>query len=300
MIKTSTLLQFMREEINPKIEIGVAAPSVWERIYKRQSSDKIVEEMTGLVDFGFVPQKTEGNPRAIDTVAPDYNYLVPKIHYGMKYGITLEMRIYNQHERILRRIKESFPESFRQTLEVVGASPFNLAFNPSVTYGDGQPLVSANHPGGLMGTVSNLPAQVIGFSELALEQIATQAQLMKDKRGKLRPRRIKFLMVHPSKMPEAMRILKSAGQNDSANNAINALKMMGSIPEVLSNPYLTDPNAFFVILDTPNGFEMHEGRAFSTRSWEDEDGEVVWTGGYMSNAFACYDTAGAVIGSPGM
>ena len=52
---------------------------------------------------------------------------------------------------------------------------------------------------------------------------------------------------------EAERILKSTLQNDTANNAINALRSRGTIPEYHVCHYFTDSNNWFIRTNAPNG-----------------------------------------------
>ncbi len=57
----------------------------------------------------------------------------------------------------------------------------------------------------------------------------------------------------------ADRIMKSTLRVGTADNDINALKNMGMIPQGYTvNHYLTDPDAWFVKTDAPNGMKMFE------------------------------------------
>jgi len=58
-------------------------------------------------------------------------------------------------------------------------------------------------------------------------------------------------------MFEAERILKSTLQNDTANNAINALKSTGMFSGgVKVNHYLTDTDAWFIRTNCPDGMKV--------------------------------------------
>ena len=66
----------------------------------------------------------------------------------------------------------------------------------------------------------------------------------------------KSLIIPKELMFEATRILKSELQNDSANNAINALRQMGMFPAgVKVNHYLTDADAWFIRTNCPEGMK---------------------------------------------
>ena len=66
----------------------------------------------------------------------------------------------------------------------------------------------------------------------------------------------------PANVFEAQRILKSELQNDTGNNAINAIRNMNAIKAGnLSNPYLTDPDAWFLTTNAPQGLKYFSRRA---------------------------------------
>ncbi len=75
---------------------------------------------------------------------------------------------------------------------------------------------------------------------------------------------------------EAERILKSELQNDSANNAINALRSKGVLPEgVAINHYLTDTDAFFIKTNCPDGMKQFQRRDVQMENDTDFDSENV-------------------------
>jgi hypothetical protein len=96
------------------------------------------------------------------------------------------------------------------------------------------------------------------FSEAALEDLSIQIM------GALNPRGLKIsllpkrLIVPTSLSFEVERVLKSVLQNDTANNAINALRTKGIIPEVAINHYLSDTDAFFVKTNAPRGLQWFD------------------------------------------
>ena len=57
---------------------------------------------------------------------------------------------------------------------------------------------------------------------------------------------------------EVERVLKSTLQNDTANNAVNALRSSGIIPKVSVNHFLTDTDAFFIRTDAPQGMKLFD------------------------------------------
>jgi hypothetical protein len=63
---------------------------------------------------------------------------------------------------------------------------------------------------------------------------------------------------------EAERILKSVLQNDTSNNAVNALKTLNMFPGGAKvNHYLTDTGAWYIRTNCPDGMKYFERKADS-------------------------------------
>ena len=117
-------------------------------------------------------------------------------------------------------------------------------------------LFSDSHPNFSGGTFANVLDTPADLSEAALEQASIDIMKFRDDRGlriSVKPQR---LIVPPDLWAEACRILKSQLQNDTANNAINALRSEGIFPGGYAvNHYLTDPDAWFIKTDAPEGLK---------------------------------------------
>ena len=74
-------------------------------------------------------------------------------------------------------------------------------------------------------------------------------------------------MIVPSELQfTAERLMKSANRVGTADNDINAIRSMGMIPQgYVVNNYLTDPNAFYIITDVPNGMKYFVRSPISTK-----------------------------------
>jgi len=77
------------------------------------------------------------------------------------------------------------------------------------------------------------------------------------------PRQLQFV---------AERLMVSNLRVGTADNDINAIRNMGLLPEgYVVNDYLTDPDAFFIKTDAPNGFKHFERLALTTQMEPDFD-----------------------------
>jgi len=147
-----------------------------------------------------------------------------------------------------------------QTKENVAAGVFNNGYTTtnaaSVTW-DGVSLFSDSHLLGKGGTYSNVLATPAALSEASLEDALIAIAGYVDDAG-LRiqamgqslhiPRQLIFI---------AERILASYLQNDTANNAINAMANMNYLPEGwVVNHYFTDPDNWFIRTNVEDGGKM--------------------------------------------
>ena len=122
--------------------------------------------------------------------------------------------------------------------------------------GDGVSLVNSAHPTTGGGNWSNTLATAADLNETSLEQSLIDIAAFIDERGlKIALRGMK-LIINPALQFTAERILKSAQRVSTADNDINAIKSGGYLPEGFTvNHFLTDPDAFFIKTDAPNGMK---------------------------------------------
>jgi hypothetical protein len=141
------------------------------------------------------------------------------------------------------------------TKQVKAAAVLNNAFSSTYTGGDGVSLCNASHPLVSGGTNSNrLTAS--DLNETSLEAAVIQIAGWTDERGLLIAAKPRKLIVPPALMFVAKRLLDTELRVATADNDINAIKAMGSIPEGYTvNHFLTDPNGWFLRTDVPNGMK---------------------------------------------
>ena len=243
--------------------------AIWGRDYKEhakeytdlfdiESSDKNYEEDVELTGFGLAPIKAQGSSVVYDEESQQTVSRYTHTAYGLGFIITREEMDDNLYEKRGVTRTQALAFSFRQTKENVAANVYNRAQTSGYTGGDGVVLSSTAHPT-LSGNQSNRLATAADLSEAALEDLAIQIMNATNSRGLRIALQPKSLIVPPALAFEATRILKSQLQNDTANNAINALRSMGLFPDgVKVNHYLTDSDAFFVRTNVPQGMKMFQ------------------------------------------
>ena len=198
-----------------------------------------------------------------------YNHVV----YALGFIITREIYEDDQYDVVGKRKANALARSMRQTKEIIGANVFNRAATSGYTGGDGVTLLNASHPNVAGGTWSNMPSTAADLSEAALEQANIDIAALTDDRGLLIAAKPRKLVIAPSNMFEAKRILGSDGRVGTDLNDLNAIKTMGIIPEVVVNHYLTDADAWFILTDVNDGLKYFERRGDAFEMDNDFDTE---------------------------
>lgn len=273
-------------------------PAEWRDLFDVETSEKMYEEEVLVPGFGLAPVKTQGASVQYDSTSQGYTSRYTHVAYGLGFIVTREAIDDNQYERSAIGSTKDLAFSFRQTKENVGANVYNRAFNSSYTGGDGKELLATDHPiqG---GTFSNELATPADLSEASLEDISIQIMNAVNDRGMKISLMPKSLIVPTALTFEATRILKSQLQNDTANNAINALRSMGMFPEgVKVNHYFTDADAWFVRTNAPRGLKLFERTSAEFAQDNDFDTSNLKYKGYERYSVGWTDPRGA-FGSAG-
>lgn len=243
------------------------------RLFDEETSEKAFEVDVQFEGFGLAQKKPEGEQIIYDSHQQGFS---PKyLHYTYAKGfiISREAMDDNRYELFDKRA-QSLADSMRQTKEHEGANVYNRGFNPAykMTDGDGQSLFSTAHINGPSDptTFSNTLAVPAALSETAIEDLLIQIAEATDPRGKRIALKGTTLIVPPALGFEAQRITASVLQNDTANNALNAIRSMGMLPEgFVVNHYLTSDTAWFIKTNAPEGMKYFNRQ--SVRFEQDND-----------------------------
>lgn len=247
-------------------------PKQCDEIFETKMSRRAYEEDIGITGFGLPSIKTEGNAVQYDDEQQGFLTRYTPVVWASGFIITEEMIDDDLYDVVGARRTEGLAYSMRQGEEIVAANVLNRAFNTSYVGGDASTLIastgagSATHPNVSGGTWVNGPTADIDLSETALEQAKIDIDDFRDDRGKRMQVNIKQLIIASANQFEAERILSSKLRVDTANNDLNAIYSMGTIPKVTVNNYLTDADAWFIQTDCPNGMTkfLRKAMTFST------------------------------------
>ena len=224
-------------------------------IYETETSERSFEEETKLSGFSAAPVKAEGAAIAYDNAQEAWTARYSHETIALGFSITEEAVEDNLYDSLSKRYTKALARAMAYTKQVKAASVLNNGFSASYVGGDGKALFAADHPLVSGGTNSNrLTAS--DLNETSLEAAVIQIAAWTDERGLLIAAKPGKLIVPPALMFTAKRLLDTELRVATADNDINALKAMGSIPGGYTvNHFLTDTNAWFLTTDVPNGMK---------------------------------------------
>lgn len=237
-------------------------PKIWPQLFETRTSDQSYEEIVETTGFGLLAVKSQGGSISYDTASQGATSRFVNITYGLGYIVTMEELQDNLYEKVSNARASRLARSVYETEEVTHANVFNRAFNPSYTGGDGKELLATDHPT-MNGSQSNELATPSDLNEAAVEDLLTQIADATDSRGLRIMLKPMCLAVSNADQWEAIRILNSALRPGTANNDVNAIKHTGALSKgAVVNPYFTDPDAWFIPTDAPEGLLHFNRMAF--------------------------------------
>jgi len=271
-----------------------------EAIYETETSERSFEEELKLSGFGAATVKGEGSALRYDNAQEAWSARYNHETIAMGFSITEEAMEDNLYDSLSSRYTKALARSMAYTKQVKSAYPLNNGFSGGAFVGgDGVTLFNTAHPLVSGGTNSNTQSTPADLNETSLEAAVIQIAAFKDERGLLIAARPRKLIVPPSLMFVATRLLETELRTATADNDINAIKTNGTIPEGYSvNHYLTDVDSYYLITDIPNGMKHFVRTPMSTSMDGDFDSGNVRYKARERYSFGVSDPLG-IWGSPG-
>ena len=268
-------------------------------VFETETSERSFEEETKLSGFSAAPVKNEGSAIAYDNAQEAWTARYQHETIALGFSLTEEAIEDNLYDSLSSRYTKALARAMSYTKQVKAANVLNNGFSSSYTGGDGVELFSTAHPLVSGGTNSNEPTTPADLNETSLEAAVIQIAAWTDERGLLIAAKPRKLVVPPSLMFVATRLLETELRVATNNNDINALKNNGSIPEGYTvNHFLTDNNAWFLTTDVPNGLKHFVRTPLATSMDGDFDTGNVRYKARERYSFGWSDPLG-VFGSPG-
>ena len=227
-------------------------------IYTEHSSERSFEQDQKITGFQTAPVKQEGSAILFDTAQEGYTATFVMETISMGFALTEEAFEDNLYGNLSARYSTELGRAMRNTKEIKAAVPFNTGFTALASggygVGDGVPLFSTSHPQVAGPVIANTPSVAVDLNETSLEAATIQIAKWTDDRGKLINARVRKMFVAVDNQYVATRVLDTQLQPGTANNDVNAIRVTAAVPEGFAvNHYFTDPDAWFLMTDVPNG-----------------------------------------------
>ena len=233
--------------------------------FETETSERSFEEETKLSGFSAAPVKNEGSAIAYDNAQEVFTARYTHETIALGFSLTEEAIEDNLYDSLSARYTKALARAMSYTKQTKAAAVLNNGFNSSYAGGDGVALFSASHPLVNGGTNANTPSTQVDLNETSLEAAVIQIAGWTDERGLLIAAKPKKLVIPPSLMFVATRLLETELRVGTSDNDINAIKNNGSIPEGYTvNHFLTDTNGWFLTTDVPNGLKHFVRTPMST------------------------------------
>lgn len=257
-----------RAQIKKQLQEGLNAvfgleykqhPELWRDVFtsSKESRKAYVEDVL-MTGFGAAPVKQEGAGVTYDTASEGYvsRYVFETI--ALAFALTEEAGEDDLYGDLGSQMAKALARSMQYTKNVKGANILNNGFTAG-TGGDGVFLFSASHPLQGGGTYANMLSTAADLSETSLEDMLIVIGDAVDDRSLPIQLGIKKMILPTELQFTAQRILKSDGRVDTADNDLNAIKSLNLVSGGFStNVYLTDPDAWFLTTDAPEGLKYIE------------------------------------------
>src|SRR5215471_12214514 len=269
-------------------------------IFNIENSERSFEEETKVTGFGPAPVKPEGQATHYDEAQETYTSRYTHETISIGFSITEEAFEDNLYDSLSKRYTKALARSMAHTKQVMGAAVLNSSFDSNFPGGDGVCLCNTQHPLVLGGTYNaNTPVTPADLNETSLEAAATTVALWLDDRGLLIAAKPRKLIIPAALVFTATRVLRSQYRPGTADNDINALYTNGTIPDGwFVNHWITNPKAWWVVTDVPNGLKMFTRVPLQTKDDPDFDTGNLRYKARERYSFGWSDPLG-VYGSPG-
>lgn len=263
MVNRSDLRRQLQEGLNAVFGMEYRRhPEEWRDCFDVSKSEKAYEEDVKMVGTGAAATKAEGGAVQYDDLAESYVARYQHETIAIAVAITEEAIEDNLYGELGSKASMSMARSLQYTKEVKGANIFNFGFDSNFPGGDDVPLFSTAHPlyGG--GTLSNTLGTPADLAESSLEELINIIGDWTDDRGIPVKAQITRLIIPVELQFVAARLLMTPYQPDTSDNNINAIFKLGSIRDGFSvNHHLSDPDAWFLKTDMPDGLKHFARRA---------------------------------------
>jgi hypothetical protein len=278
LVFTSVIAHSLQETLNTIIDDdtdGVESSLLLAKYCKQQSMDGAYEDDLEMGGPGLAYEKPEGSEMGTGSIkeGPVTRYIART--FALKMLVTeeaLEDKKYDKAINAARRLKRAM----YKTADIDACNMLVRMFNPIYTGGDGQPLASASHtlPGG--GTWSNIMATPMSPSRQAVIIATSAMRKFPGHDGITEGVEPKKIVCPTEQWAVWAGITRSTkAPEPGANNEINVVNSDLDL-QVIPIKYWTNTTTNYAfITDAENGLSFRWRRKPRSRTWVDNDQELM-------------------------
>lgn len=217
------------------------------------ADDRAYEEDVSMSTLGLAKVKAQGSPVSYDSGNQLYSTRYTHVQYALGFVITEEMMEDGIALKMGKVYSEAMKLNMLRSREIISAGVYINGFTSSAKMDGGDSVCLFNNAHPVVGAnQSNVPTSAASISEAGLEQAAIDIHGFQDNRGNLIAVRPNTIVIPKELEFTTHRIMNSVLQNNTADNAINALRDKGTYPGgVQVGHYLTSTTNWFVKTDQP-------------------------------------------------
>ena len=267
----------------------------YDKVFRMDNSSLAYEETLSMTGFEQVPELDQGDAVTFGTAKQNWKDRHTHLTYALGYVVTRNL-FDDQFHKQIQLFPKALAFSVNDTIETTSANILNNGFDSSVkTGGDGLELLSTAHLLGGGGTYQNELTNAADFSDTSLEQALIDMGDWVTDSGLKMNAKPKMLVHQHNTTWDVQKVLDSTHEPGTPNNAVNpALKLMPSMEWV----FLSDPDAWFIITNIPNGLVFYWRRMPEMTRDNDWDSENLKMKVVYRMSVGWDDPRG-VFGSPG-
>jgi hypothetical protein len=233
------------------------------------------EDYLEMVGPGLLAEKPEGTEIPLGQIREDLLHRFRPTTYALKIIITQEADEDCKYAEALDA-GQMLLGATHKTMDYTASLLLARGFDTAFPMGDGLPVWSSAHLLAEGGTFSNTLATPMSPSRLAVIQARNLAAQMPDRDGTVGMCRLKKIVFPEDQWDQWIVVTKSKYAPEAGEvNAINVVESEMSL-DLVPNRFWrnTTTNSCF-ITDAEGGFKMRMRRALKTRTWIDNDNEVM-------------------------
>lgn len=221
-------------------------PTVYERIFHVNSSDKQDEKDSGVTGFSQLKQTDEGASVIYEDPVQMYDVTFTHKKYTLGFKVSEEL-VEDDQYNVIKGKPAQLGRATRRTAETIAANVLNRAFNSSYVGGDADELCATGHArsdGGASQSNASATGVTLTDENLETARIAFRQQL--DDKGQIIATMPDRLIVPVDLEKDAKILVGSNLRPGSADNDINVYK--GTL-EVIPWEYVTVNNTLWFLQD---------------------------------------------------